>query len=67
MQPDSSTPPQSTPPTEPSILEEMAALTALFNPEIIWKEEELLDTMDEQEAQRLAAAPTATTPTPGQP
>ena len=62
MQPDSPTPPQPTPPTEPSVLEEMAALTALFNPEIIWKEEELLDTMDEQEAQRLAAASIPTTP-----
>ena len=67
MQPDSPTPPQPTPHTEPSILEEMAALTALFNPEIIWKEEELLDTMDEQEAQRLAAAPDPAAPTPDQP
>jgi hypothetical protein len=67
MQPDSPTPPQPTPPTEPSILEEMVALTSLFNPEIIWQEEELLDTMDEQEAQRRADAPTTTTPTPDQP
>jgi len=57
MQPDSPTPPQPTPPTEPSMLDDMTALTALFNPEIIWKKEELLDTMAEQEAQRLATAP----------
>jgi len=57
MQSDSPLPPQPTPPTEPSILEEMAALTGLFNPEIIWKEEELLDDMDEQEARRAAALP----------
>lgn len=57
MQPDSPLPPNSNPPTEPSILEEMAALTGLFNPETIWKEEELLDDMDEQAAQQ--AAPTA--------
>lgn len=62
MQPNSPTPPQPTPPTEPSILEEMAALTALFNPEIIWKEEELLDDMDEQEARRAATAPLAEPP-----
>jgi hypothetical protein len=61
MQPDSPLPPATTPPTEPSILEEMAALTGLFNPEIIWREEELLDDMDEQEAQRAAA------PAPDQP
>jgi hypothetical protein len=66
MQPDSSLPPNATPPTEPSILEEMAALTGLFNPEIIWKEEELLDDMDEQEAQRAAAA-SSTEPATGQP
>ena len=60
MQPDSPLPPQSTPPAEPSLLEEMAALTGLFNPEIIWKEEAMLDTLDEQEAQR-AAAPTPPT------
>lgn len=67
MQPDSPTPPQPTPPTEPSILEEMAALTGLFNPEIIWKEEELLDKIDEQEAQRLAAASPPTEPPVSQP
>jgi hypothetical protein len=65
MQSDSPLPPQPTPPTEPSILEEMAALTGLFNPEIIWKEEELLDDMDEQEAQRAAAS--STKPATGQP
>jgi len=55
MQPDSPLPPQSTPPAEPSLLEEMAALTGLLNPEIIWQEEAMLDTLDEQEAQRAAA------------
>ena len=63
MQPDSPLPPSTTPPTEPSILEEMAALTGLFNPEIIWKEEELLDDMNEQEAQRAAEAAKTTGPT----
>ena len=65
MQPHSPLPPQSTPPAEPSILEEMAALTGLFNPELIWKEEEILDTMDEQEAQRAAEPPHPTEPTTG--
>lgn len=63
MQPDSPLPPQSTPPTEPSILEEMAALTGLFNPEKIWQEEELLDDIDEQEAAR-GAEPAPTTDQP---
>ncbi|MDO7885451.1 hypothetical protein [Hymenobacter cheonanensis] len=62
MQPDSPLPPNPNPPAEPSILEEMAALTGLFNPEIIWKEEELLDDMDEQEARQAAAQETPTTP-----
>jgi hypothetical protein len=66
MQPDSPLPPQPTPATEPSILEEMAALTGLFNPEIIWKEEELLDDMDAQDAQRAADAASTEPPT-GQP
>lgn len=57
MQPDSPLLPQPTPPAEPSLLEEMAALTGLFNPEIIWKEESLLDTLEEQEAQQAAAPP----------
>jgi hypothetical protein len=30
----------------------MAALTGLFNPEIIWQEEAMLDTLDQQEAAR---------------
>jgi hypothetical protein len=30
-------------PAKPSLLEEMAALTGLFNPEVIWHEEEVLD------------------------
>ncbi|GAA4508755.1 hypothetical protein GCM10023172_41390 [Hymenobacter ginsengisoli] len=60
MQPDSPLPPDTNPRTEPSILEEMAALTGLFNPEIIWQEEEILDDMDEQDAASAAehAAPT---------
>jgi len=49
MQPDSDLPPR---PTEPDFLEEMAALTGLFNPEIIWQEEAMLDTLDQQEAAR---------------
>lgn len=61
MQPDTPIPPDTNPPTEPSILEEMAALTGLFNPEKIWQEEELLDDMDEQEAQQ-SAEPTADQP-----
>jgi hypothetical protein len=60
MQPDSTIPPSSNPPTEPDLLENMAALTGLFNPEIIWKEEAMLDTLDEQEAVR-AAEPSAPT------
>ena len=67
MQPDSPLPPQSTPPTEPSVLEEMAALTGLFNPEKLWQEEELLDDMDEQEAQRAAEPGAPTEPTTDHP
>ena len=67
MEPDSPLLPHATPPTEPSILEEMAALTGLFNPEIIWKKEELLDDLDEQEAQRAAATSPSTEPPVGQP
>jgi len=67
MQPDSTTPPQPTPPTEPSLLEEMVALTGLFNPERIWQEEALLDDMDEQEAQRAAEADKAAGPATEQP
>ena len=52
MQPDS---PHPTPPTEPSVLEELAALTGLFNPETIWHEEEKLDDMDDQELARQQA------------
>jgi hypothetical protein len=41
----------------------MAALTGLFNPEIIWKKEELLDDLDEQEATPpKLAAPTTDQP-----
>jgi hypothetical protein len=64
MQPDSPLPPQPTPPTEPSILEEMAALTGLLNPEIIWKEEEMLDDLDGQEDQDT---PGSAEPAAGQP
>ena len=67
MQPDSTTPPQPTPPTEPSLLEEMVALTGLFNPERIWQEEALLDDMDEQEAQRAAETDKAAGPATEQP
>jgi hypothetical protein len=47
-------------PTEPSMLDDMVALTGLFNPELIWHEEEALDKLDEQAAQEAAdtAAPT---------
>jgi len=62
MTPDSPLPPQPTPPAAPSLLEEMAALTGLLNPEIIWQEEALLDTLDEQDAQRAAAPPAPTDP-----
>lgn len=64
MQPDSPLPPDTNPPTEPSMLEEMAALTGLFNPEVIWKEEAILDTLDEQDA---AGTPAPAAPTPEQP
>ncbi|MGI4760897.1 MAG: hypothetical protein ACRYF0_09335 [Janthinobacterium lividum] len=56
MQPGSPLPPQSTLPAEPSILGELAACTGLLNSEIIWKEEALLDDMDEQETQWTAAS-----------
>lgn len=56
MQPDPTLPPNTNLPTEPGILEELAALTGLFNPEIIWKEEELLDDLDEQAARQAAEA-----------
>jgi len=56
MQPDSPLPPQSTPATEPSLLEELTALTGLFNPEIIWQEEEKIDDLDEQAELREQAA-----------
>jgi hypothetical protein len=67
MQPDSPLPPHSTPPTEPSILEEMAALTGLLNPEIIWKEEELLDDLDGPETQDPAKSAALTEPTTDHP
>lgn|GEM_PF-2202342 len=59
MQPDSSLPPQPTPHPEPSLLEEMTALTGLFNPEIIWHEEEKIDDLDEQAELREQAAAAA--------
>jgi len=37
------------------VLEELAALTGLFNPETIWHEEEKLDDMDDQELARQQA------------
>jgi hypothetical protein len=36
------------------VLEELATLTGLFNPETIWHEEEKLDDMDDQELARQA-------------
>jgi hypothetical protein len=48
-------------------LEEMAALTGLFNPEKIWQEEELLDDIDEQEAARGAEPAPSAEPTTDQP
>ena len=49
----STTPPTPPPggelPTDDSLLNELAALTGLFNPERIWQEEEMLDDMDERE------------------
>ena len=38
-------------PADDHLLEELAALTGLFNPTIIWQQEELLDDMDEQATQ----------------
>ncbi len=60
-------PPDAEKPTEPSLLEELAALTGLFNPTNIWHEEEILDTMDEQEAARAATEAEAPTPPSEQP
>jgi hypothetical protein len=51
-------------PAKPSLLEEMAALTGLFNPEVIWHEEEVLDKLDEQAAQEAADAAATSTSTP---
>ncbi len=48
MQPDSPLPPDAERPTEPSVLDDLVALTGLFNPEQIWREEEILDKLDEQ-------------------
>lgn len=62
MQPDPILPPNPNPPAEPGILEELAALTGLFNPEIIWKEEELLDDLDEQAARQATEPDRPTEP-----
>jgi hypothetical protein len=46
-----------TPPEQPAadpLLEELVAFTGLFNPERIWQEEEVLDDMEEKEAQSSA-------------
>jgi hypothetical protein len=37
-------------PADDHLLENLAALTGLFNPERIWQEEQLLDDMAEKEA-----------------
>ncbi len=58
-------PPDAEQPTETSLLDDLAALTSLFNPEVIWHEEEVLDKLDEQAAQEASAAPT--TPAPASP
>jgi len=63
MQPDSPLPPDAELPTEPSILEDLIALTSLFNPEQIWREEELLDKLDEQAKEDVSSTPLASDPT----
>jgi hypothetical protein len=63
MQPDSPFPPAADQPTEPSILDDLVALTSLFNPEQIWHEEEILDKLDEQA--RAEASPAPPTSEPG--
>ncbi|MGI4867441.1 MAG: hypothetical protein ACRYFZ_26215 [Janthinobacterium lividum] len=42
-------PPRPAQPADDHLLEELAALTGLFNPERIWQEEEILDDMEQQE------------------
>ena len=64
MQPDSDLPPR---PTEPDFLEDMAALTGLFNPEIIWEKEATLDNLDEQDAARANEPAAPSPPAGGQP
>jgi hypothetical protein len=54
-------------PTEPSMLEDMAALTGLFNPELIWRKEEVLDKLDEQAAQEAADASAVPAPPASEP
>jgi len=62
MQPDSPLPPDPERPTEPNLLNDLVAMTSLFNPEQIWHEEELLDTLDEQAREEAAPAPPTSEP-----
>lgn len=43
-------PPRPEQPADDHFLEDLAAMTGLFNPERIWQEEELLDDLEEKEA-----------------
>lgn len=62
MQPDSPLPSDAERPTEPSVLDDLVALTGLFNPEQIWREEEILDKLDEQAREEASSAPPASEP-----
>jgi len=46
-------PPRPEQPADDHFLEDLAAMTGLFNPGQIWQQEELLDDMEEKEATPL--------------
>lgn len=42
------------PPAEDQWLENLASVTGLFNPEVIWQEEEQLDDLEQQSPQEVS-------------
>ncbi|QKG53470.1 hypothetical protein [Hymenobacter sp. BRD67] len=57
-----SSPSASEQPADDHLLEDLAALTSLFNPVEIWHEEEKLDDLDDQEKAALNAPQPPTAP-----
>jgi hypothetical protein len=42
--------PNATPPADDHLLEDLVSFTGLFNPEVLWQQEEKLDDLEDQEA-----------------